>query len=104
MIYKLRRHDSGFTTVRRERYLAGLAERKIIRQDCVEPMRALYAEAARAPVRGIFDYAADDKGSGWHWNRAHYVSMANEEGRVCRMVGVVNNIEDKSGSGQEPDR
>ena len=104
MIYKLRRHDSGFTTVRRERYLAGLAERKIIRQDCVEPMRALYAEAAKAPVRGIFDYAADDKGSGWHWNRAHYVSMANEEGRVCRMVGVVNNIEDKSGSGQEPDR
>ena len=93
---KVNRPGKGFSAIRHERYLERLSEKNsLVHPDCIESYRAVFAEASKAPSRGILEYVADNRGTGYRRCRAHYVSVANENGRVYRMVGVVNELQDK---------
>ncbi|MDO5563057.1 MAG: EAL domain-containing protein [Synergistaceae bacterium] len=96
---KVKLEGKGFTTIRREHYLESLnIEKTTVHPDSLKAYRAAYAEAAKAPTRGVLDYYVDNWGTGYRHCIGYYVSLANESGRVYRLVGVVNEMADEKDS------
>ncbi|MFR5880811.1 MAG: PAS domain-containing protein [Cloacibacillus evryensis] len=60
MIYKLRRHDSGFTTVRRERYWRGWRKGRSSGRTASSRCAPYTPRRQGRLCAGSFDYAADD--------------------------------------------
>lgn len=95
--YKVDRKDSGFMTVKTERYLERLGEQQsIIHPDYIEAHRDAYLKAAEKPGKGTIEYVANIWGTGYSRCRCRYVSIADESGRVYRAVGVVKEIAEKN--------
>lgn len=93
--FKLEASEKGKGIVTRcvQNYLADIERNKSIHPDDIQRCKDVYEKAAKAPTRGTFDYAADNWGTGYRPCRAYYVSIANESGRVYRMVGIINETE-----------
>ena len=51
------------------------------------------ADAILAPVKSILEMRLDLKGNGYQWFRLHYISLADEEGTVFRLIGRLDDIQ-----------
>lgn len=78
-----------------EQYLATLEQQAHLAPESVEPVREAVAKALLRPRSGIFDYRARYFGPEYRWYRAHYASLADEEGRVYRIVGRIEDAEEQ---------
>lgn len=76
-------------------YYDHILNTEVIQADCREELRAVIASASETPSRGSLDYVADIWGTGFRWCRLNYVSLADQAGRVYRMVGQVVDVEDE---------
>jgi diguanylate cyclase (GGDEF)-like protein len=74
-------------------YWQYLADSKIIHPDYRNYLRARIKEASQKPSTGIIEYQADLWGSGFRWVRLHYTSLADNSGKVYRMVGTVSDVQ-----------
>ncbi|MDO4566595.1 MAG: PAS domain S-box protein, partial [Oscillospiraceae bacterium] len=60
-----------------------------------EAIRALIRDTRERPSKGVLDYQADIWGTGYRWVRLHYTTLADEAGRVYRLIGQVQDIEEE---------
>lgn len=57
-------------------------------------LAAELGKALSSPADGFFDFRADYTGQGFRWHRARYISLADAEGYVYRVVGCIDDIND----------
>lgn len=74
-------------------YLENLAMSRRVAPESHEVCRANMLHALNTPTGGSFEYRADFFGEGYRWYRLRYVSVADAEGRVYRVVGRADEIE-----------
>ena len=50
-------------------------------------------QALQKPTTGVMEYQANLWGTGFRWVRVHYTSLADNSGKVYRMVGTVSEVQ-----------
>ncbi|MDD2647229.1 MAG: EAL domain-containing protein [Eubacteriales bacterium] len=85
--------------IRREikNYLANIGDGSTVRGDCLDGYRAEFKKALSAPAIGTYDYYATTFGTGSCLNRARWASVAGDDGKVCRIAGVVVKVDEAKG-------
>ena len=84
----------GFTEEVMRQYQATFNEYGRVAPASKESFIAALRSASSATGEGSFDFQADYYGDGFRWYRARYVSIADEEGEIYRVVGRVDDIND----------
>jgi diguanylate cyclase (GGDEF)-like protein len=74
-------------------YLENLTANGRVAPESREICRANMLHALRAPMSGSFEYRANFFGEGYRWYRLRYVSAADADGCVYRVVGCADEIE-----------
>lgn len=74
-------------------YMTDMAESHVIAQESHEIFRINLLRAMNGASSGSFEYRADFFGEGYRWYRLRYVSAADEDGCVYRVVGRADEIE-----------
>ena len=78
-----------------ENCLETLKDSKIISEDTREAYGRALMAASNVPTEGRVEYRADYYGSGeYRWYRANYVSVADQENNVYRVVGRVDDVQE----------
>ena len=77
-----------------ERYMKKVLTNDHIQEDTRDSFLDTLKLASSAPTRGTFDFQWDYYGNGMRWYRAKYVSLADDEGAVYRVVGRLDDISD----------
>jgi diguanylate cyclase (GGDEF)-like protein len=91
--FEIRLENNNLFRKNYHHYWEYLAESKIIHPDYREHLRARIKESSQKPTTGIIEYRADLWGSGFRWVRLHYTSLADNTGKVYRMVGTVSDVQ-----------
>ncbi len=77
-------------------YLKSLENRAFyIHQEDITTVRQCLSNACDAPVRGTLEFLGRYFCEQYHWQRMRYVSVADENGTVYRIVGCVEDINDE---------
>ena len=87
------RTEDGITSFTRENCMEKLPQNKALHPDDIAPLAEALHKAAGAPMRGKAEYRYQFPGKGYRWMRMDYVSIADDAGRVHRIVGAVNDIQ-----------
>ena len=77
-----------------ERYMKKVLTNDHIQEDTRDSFLDTLKLASTAPTRGTFDFQWDYYGNGMRWYRAKYVSLADDEGAIYRVVGRLDDISD----------
>ena len=75
------------------RYWEYLARSPIIHPDFRIRLRRDIKQALQKPTTGVMEYQANLWGTGFRWVRVHYTSLADNSGKVYRMVGTVSEVQ-----------
>lgn len=76
-----------------ERYLERIESNGSIADECVDEQKRRLQTALLSPINGITEFKARFfEGQGYQWYRFYYQSLADENGRVYRLVGRAGNI------------
>ncbi|MDO5560704.1 MAG: EAL domain-containing protein [Oscillospiraceae bacterium] len=75
------------------KYLEKFSLNKRISSESKEVFNTALLQACSAAVNGTHDFMADF-GAGYRWYRAKYVSLADDNGEVYRVVGRIDDIND----------
>ncbi len=67
----------------------------VIHRDSYERFIELFEKALSAPTASCFDCRVSLYGAGFRWTRLHYVSVADAEGAVYRVLGRVEDIQEE---------
>ncbi len=76
-------------------FLKSLCENERLAPEFVDLVKKICADAMENPMRGTFTFRSDHYGLGYRWSRVHYSSLADETGKVYRLVGLATDIEDE---------
>ncbi len=76
-------------------YMHRLEQQDHIAPETSSALHDAIRAALRGSASGTVDYQADYFGEGYRWCRAHYISLADEDGQVYRIVGRVDDVEDE---------
>ncbi len=88
------RPDGGVREEVRQRYLESARSYAQVPREERDRFVETLREAARTAMRGTYDFEGNYYGTGMRWYRAKYVSLADEEGAVYRVVGRLDDIND----------
>ena len=86
--------EKGYTENVRERYLERFADYGRIPREDKKDFVAVLKMASSAATHGTYDFRGDYYGAGMRWYRAKYASLEDEEGRVYRVIGILDDISD----------
>lgn len=73
-------------------YLRTLSGSAAVHPDSRKVLRETLERASSRPERGEFEYLGNYDGDGWRRYRASFVSLADESGSVCRIVGQAEDV------------
>jgi diguanylate cyclase (GGDEF)-like protein/PAS domain S-box-containing protein len=95
MTYSVCTADKGREERVVENCLETLKNSKIVSDDTKEVYGRALTAASNVPTEGCVEYRADYYGSGeYRWCRANYVSVADKENNVYRVVGRVDDVQE----------
>lgn len=77
-----------------EHYLDTLENRNYLAPDSVQKLRSGIRRALADPSSGTIEYRARYFGPAYRWYRAHYASLTDEAGKVYRIVGRIEDIDE----------
>ena len=86
--------NEGIVSRKYDNYHSFVRDGQIIYADSAPVILRFLDEAVRAPTRGEFEFRANHHRTGMRWYRARYVSVADSEGRVYRLIGQIDDIQD----------
>lgn len=75
------------------RYWEYLAHSPIIHPDFRVQLRRDIKQAIQKPATGFMEYQANLWGTGFRWVHVHYTSLADNSGKVYRIVGTVSGMQ-----------
>ena len=85
--------DRGVVQVDIPEYYNSIPNDRRIHPDSAAPLQKMIREACASPHTGTLDYQADNWDRGMCWSRLFYASLADDSGKVCRIVGQIENIQ-----------
>ena len=91
--YSISKPDKGVINCHVDGMVANLPQDKKMADESKEGYCKALKAACETPEEGTYDYQADLFGTGFRWYRVHYISVADENGLVFRIVGRVDDIE-----------
>ena len=86
--------QKGFTEEVRDRYLETIPAYGRIPDNEKDSFIAVLRHASAAATSGTYDFEGDYYGTGMRWYRAKYMSLADDEGQVYRVIGRLDDIHD----------
>ncbi len=93
MTFTLRTRETDAHERTLDDHLRRLEECEIVQSSFRDVYRAALLTAIDHPAEGTLELLADFTGDGYRWCRMYYVSVADESGRVFRVVGRVLSID-----------
>ena len=75
-------------------YSVRVQHSSVVHPDSVKTVLAALGEASAQTVSACTEYMARYGGGDYHWVRARYVSLADENGNVYRVIGKIDDIQD----------
>lgn len=89
----------GYSTIVSESFLSQNAQSKWLAPESEKVYRDTFREALSRAVSGSMDFRGRFGSRLYHWYRAYYRSIADDMGRVFRIVGRVDDIEQSAWAG-----
>ncbi|MDY5022709.1 MAG: GGDEF domain-containing response regulator [Blautia sp.] len=90
---------SGYSTIVSESFFSQNAQSKWLAPESEKIYRETFREALSRAMSGSMDFRGRFGSRLYHWYRAYYRSMADDMGRVFRIVGRVDDIEQSAWAG-----
>jgi signal transduction histidine kinase/PAS domain-containing protein len=78
-----------------ENYLQNLSNSTTIEAEFIEGLKKRFIVAGKYATRDSYEYRANIFGQGFRWVKAYYTSVSGARGNICRIVGRVDDIQDK---------
>ncbi len=77
-------------------YLSGLRKvRGVVHPDSLDTYITTLKIACKKPMKGTLEFRANFFEKGTRWMRVHYISLNDEEGKIYRIVGRVDDINEE---------
>ncbi len=94
-VLKTQRMDSerGVVEETTQHYFATLSDNPFVSVEDRERIREMFAEAIKEPLRRTLEYRSNRFGGGFCDCSVQIASIANEAGKVCRIVGQVSQVQ-----------
>lgn len=86
--------DGKMKSIQSNKFFDCLPEQDWIHPDSVEIIGKTYKEALKTSQSGIVEFKGRFFGENYRWMRSYYTSVADENGRVYRLVGRADDIEE----------
>lgn len=93
--YNMSVAGEGLQAFTEENYTANLRKSPRLHPNNMNSILENIARALEQPTEGHFDFQVDLSGRGFRWKRAAYVSVADQNGRVYRVVGRLDDVHDE---------
>lgn len=90
---------NGYSTILSESFLSQNAHGQWLAPESEKVYRETFRGALSRPMSGSMDFRGRFESRLYHWYRAYYRSMADDMGRVFRIVGRVDDIEQSAWAG-----
>lgn len=89
--------EERFHAMRFDKFIENFKENKTIHEKDNGRFLETFMSALKQPKKGFIEYRTDIFSKGkMTWHQASYISIANKEGKVYRIMGIITNItEDK---------
>jgi PAS domain S-box len=78
-----------------ENYLQNLSKSTIVEAGFIEGLKSRLITASKYVTRDSYEYRANIFGQEFRWFKAYYTSVSDARGNICRVVGRVDDIQDK---------
>lgn len=93
MHYETNIRGKGYFQTVIPNYRSFALKSKMIHPDFREQILRLLDEASAVPLSGTLDYLSDNWGTGYRWSRLSYAGVADDNGRVYRILGQISDIQ-----------
>lgn len=78
-----------------ENYLQNISRSTIVEASFIDELRRRLMTASKYVTRDSYEYRANIFGREFRWVKAYYTSVSDARGSICRVVGRVDDIQDK---------
>lgn len=95
MSYSYREMDGNLIRRRVPHYLQGIADNSVVHPDYLDIFRQHLAIAVSKKAEDKLEYLTKISGRGYEWHRIHYCSLADDDGKISRVIGRIQNVHDE---------
>lgn len=93
MTYSIEAGDGKLKEIRMKDFMDYIPKSQLIHDDYKEAYKQVLTDASKHPVDLQREYVANSFGTGYQWCRAKIVSIADDSGKIYRVVGLVEDIQ-----------